>query len=195
MKKLLLAVVALIFAWGAMAQSEITIGPKVGWNITNISNSHDKNKLSFVLGGFAEFKISDLLSIQPEILYSRQGTRDKGNGVKVKNRLNYLNIPVLAKLNVWDELSVEVGPQFGFALNARQKTKAGGEVVKRDIQYNNTFDFSFAFGVSYNLENLMFSARYNVGLTNVIEKDHFGGNNNKNHVFQLSVGYRFGDLF
>lgn len=198
MKKLLLAAAALMLIGSLKAQSGITVGPKVGWNITNISNSDAKNKMSVNVGAFAEFRFGDFVAVQPEILYSRQGFRDKDHGDKYKIRVNYLNIPILAKLFVWDQLSIDLGPQFGFALNSKAKYKDGDTMTKKDVKSVNTFDFSFVMGVSYNLGRLMLSARYNLGLTNVWDKNDFvwnSGDNNKNHVFQLSVGYRFGDLF
>lgn len=147
------------------------------------------------MGAFAEFKVNDYFSVQPELVYSRQGLRaEKLEGWKRRARVNYLNIPVLAKFYVWDELSVDLGPQFGFALNGKYKFSKDGDSEKRKIRDLNTFDLSFALGLSYNWEDFMFSARYNFGITNVIDKDA-AGDNNKNHVFQLSVGYRFNDLF
>lgn len=195
MKKLFLAMIAFVWVAVAQAQTEITIGPKLGWNITNISNISDsKNKMSLSVGGFAEFKFNDYVALQPELLYSRQGYRMKDGDVKTKVRVNYLNIPILAKLYVLEGLSVDLGPQLGFALNAKSKTKHDGTTVKHKITNFNTCDVSFAVGVSYEYEEFMVSARYNIGLTNVIDKDVAGGNN-KNHVFQLSVGYRFSGLF
>lgn len=194
MKKLFVLVAALFMFFGTQAQSDITVGPKVGFNVSNISNSDANSKFSFHLGGFAEFKMNDFFAIQPELLYSRQGASDKIEGVKYKLRVNYLNIPVLAKLYVLDELSVDLGPEFAFALNAKEKAKAGGTTTKNTIDDVNTFVVNFAIGLSYNWEDIMFSARYNLGLSNVFDKDYAGGNN-KNHVFQLSVGYRFGGLF
>lgn len=196
MKKIiLLFAVCMAFVAGLKAQS-IVVGPKGGLNITNISNIDDsKNKLSFHLGAFAEIKMNDYFSIQPELLYSRQGLcAEKLEGWKRRARVNYLNIPVLAKFYVWDELSVDLGPQFGFALNGKYKFSKDGDSEKRKIRDLNTFDLSFALGLSYNWEDFMFSARYNFGITNVIDKDAVG-DNNKNHVFQLSVGYRFDNLF
>lgn len=195
MKKLFLAMITFVWVGVVQAQTEITIGPKLGWNITNISNmSESKNKMSFSVGGFAEFKFNDFLALQPELLYSRQGFRLKDDGVKSHIRVNYLNIPILAKLYVLEGLSVDLGPQLGFALNGKSKTKYNGTTVKNKITNVNTCDVSFAVGLSYEYEAFMVSARYNIGLTNVIDKDDAGGNN-KNHVFQLSVGYRFSGLF
>ena len=57
MKKLFTLVVVVLMVVGAKAQTEIVVGPKVGLNMTNISNFDLKNKLSFHVGGFAEFRI------------------------------------------------------------------------------------------------------------------------------------------
>lgn len=194
MKKVLMLTAGLLLMYGAKAQTEITVGPKVGLNVTNISNQDAKNKVSFHLGGFAEFKFNDFFAVQPELLYSRQGLRDKVDGHKYRIRVNYLNIPVLAKLYVLKDLSVDLGPELGFALNAKSKIKSGNTTTKTKIKDNNTLVVNFVIGVSYNWDDFMFSARYNVGLSNVMDKDKWGGNN-KNHVFQLSAGYRFGGLF
>lgn len=196
MKKLFILAAILLFVCSAKAQSDITIGPKVGLNVTNISNiDNSKNKISIHLGGFAEWKVNDFFAIQPELLYSRQGFRTKDGDIKGKFRVNYLNIPVLAKLYVLDELSVDLGPQLGFALNGKSKLKNDGHTATEKFKHLNTVELSFAIGVSYNWDDLMFSARYNVGLSNVIDKDYLDMGNNKNHVFQLSVGYRFNGLF
>ena len=195
MKKLFtLVVVVVLMVVGAKAQTEIVVGPKVGLNMTNISNFDLKNKLSFHVGGFAEFRFNDYFAIQPELVYSRQGAREKIDGNKIKLRANYLNIPVLAKLYVLDELSVDLGPEFGFALNAKAKYKDDSTTVKHKMNDINTLAVNFAIGLSYNWDDFMFSARYNLGLSNVFDKDKYDGNN-KNRVFQLSVGYRFGGLF
>lgn len=197
MKKLLFLAFILVTVWGVKAQTSlnnVSYGVKGGWNITNISNSDEKNKMSIHLGAFAEWKMGDFWSIQPELVYSRQGYRWKDGGVKGKERVNYLNIPLLARLYVLEGLSVDLGPQFGFALNAKSKTKDGGHTSKDKITDFNVFDFSFAMGVSYNLDDFIFSARYNIGLTNVFDKKDWD-KNNKNHVFQLSVGYRLDNLF
>ena len=78
MKKLFtLVVVVVLMVVGAKAQTEIVVGPKVGLNMTNISNFDLKNKLSFHVGGFAEFRFNDYFAIQPELVYSRQGAREK----------------------------------------------------------------------------------------------------------------------
>ena len=173
MKKFLLVVLAMVMLGSVQAQTsfknkvegltgtEFYFGPKFGFNVASISDGLNKSKFSFHLGAFAEFKFNDLFGLQTELIYSRQGDKGKSGGVKTWARVNYLN------------------------------TKSGGTEVKTDIDHLNTVDLSFAMGLSYDFNmGLVVSARYNLGLTNVIEKDKFGGNN-QNRVFQLSAGWKF----
>ena len=184
MKKFLLVVIAVVTLGSVQAQTafknkvegitgtEFYFGPKFGFNVASISDGLNKSKFSFHLGAFAEFKFNDLFGLQTELIYSRQGDKGKSGGVKT-----------------W--ASVDLGPQLGFALNGKNKTKSGGTEVKTDIDHLNTVDLSFAMGLSYDFDmGLVVSARYNLGLTNVVEKDKFGGNN-QNRVFQLSAGWKF----
>lgn len=70
MKKLFLIVVATVLVLGAKAQSEFSFGPKVGMNVTNISNSDGDNKVSLNVGAFGQAKLSDLVGLQVELMYS-----------------------------------------------------------------------------------------------------------------------------
>lgn len=177
------------------AQSGFVVGSKVGLNVTNISNSDGNNKASIHLGAFANTRLVEKLKLQVELLYSRQGYADKWRTdegkVKAKCRVNYLNLPVMARYYVCKGLSVDLGPQFGFALNARAKMKMGSTTVKEKAQGLNTFDVSFGIGLSYELDEKVYvSTRYTLGMTNVFDKD-IVGSNDKNRVFQFSVGYMF----
>ena len=203
MKKFLLVVIAMVTLGSVHAQTafkskvegitgtEFYFGPKFGFNVAGISDGPNKSKLSFLVGAFAEFKFNDLFGLQTELIYSRQGDKGKEGGTKYWMRVNYLNIPVLAKFYVWEGLSVDLGPQLGFALNGKHKTKHGGTETKSTIKHLNTVDLSFGLGLSYDFDmGLVLSARYNLGLTNVVEKDKTYGNN-QNRVFQLSAGWKF----
>ena len=50
----------------------------------------------------------------------------------------------------------------------------------------NKVDVSIPMGVSYEFSNINIDARYNLGLTKIIDQD-----NSKNSVFQITVGYKF----
>ena len=189
MKKI--ACLLLLFVTFQVSAQEFHFIPKIGLNFANMTNSDGSMKPGLNIGVAGEVMMTNNFAIEPGIFYSMQGAKGKGesSGLKIKN--DYLNIPVLAKFYVWEGVSVDLGPQLGFALNGKSKTKSGGTEVKTDIDHLNTVDLSFAMGLSYDFNmGLVVSARYNLGLTNVIEKDKFGGNN-QNRVFQLSAGWKF----
>lgn len=202
MKKIILAAAALLMcSYGASAQY-IGWGVKAGMNLATITKADDaKMKPSIYAGVFAEFMlVDDLLSIQPEVVYSRQGLKFKDITVGYENgntskgdlygRLNYLNIPIMFKLYLIDGLSLDLGPQFGFLLNAKDRVKVdGGTNFTEDGEGQKNFDVSFDMGLSYRfIPQMDVTARYNLGLTKVYDVD---GSKNKNSVIQIGLGYMF----
>lgn len=203
MKKLLLAAVAVLcFSAGASAQMKWDWGVKAGLNLSDLTKWSEYDfKPSIYAGLFAELYINDFIGIQPELIYSRQGAYHKDGDFKLWYRYNYLNIPILAKLYLMDNLSLDLGPQFGFLLNAKHKAKGFAEGNgKCDIEGTKDFDVSFAMGLSYTLwEHYDVSVRYNLGLTKVNKKitgssgltNYADYGDAKNSVIQIGVGYRF----
>ncbi len=71
-------------------------------------------------------------------------------------------------------------------MNAKAKTDGDSF----DIEDTNVIDFGLNFGLGYKLDSgLNFSARYNLGLSNIDDSD--SNVETKNSVFQFSVGYFF----
>lgn len=164
---------------------EVRFGLKSGLSNCILSGDTDnKSLLSFHAGGFVNIPVSDKFSVQPELIYSLQGEKAKSIDASLHN--DYLNIPVMAKFYAADKFSIEAGPQLGFLLSA--KIKYAGQSVDTK-QFYNTTDFSLCFGLGYDItDDLLVSARYNAGLSNL---DKSGNQSIKNSVFQLSLGYKF----
>lgn len=189
MKKIIFAAAALVMCTATLSAQNFDWGIKGGMNLANLTKIDDsKVKPSIFIGGFANFEVIDnLLSIQPEVLYSRQGAYFKEGGVKEWRRLNYLNIPIMCKLELIDNLTLDLGPQFGIMLNSKAKIKDGGTTIKRSIRGLKNFDVSFGMGLSYRICPLFdVSARYNLGLTKVTD---IGRDKAKNSVFQIGAGF------
>ena len=187
MKKLLLTAAA-VFALTTVNAQDITFGVKAGINFANTNVSDSDENLdgitSFHFGGVVEFSVSETFSIQPELLYSAQGTSDS----EFKLNLDYINLPIMAKYYVTEGLSLEAGPQIGFLIKAEAGTDDVSVDVKDDFK---SIDFGFNFGTGYKLESgLNFAARYNLGLSDISD-DNESNIKVKNSVFQLSVGYTF----
>ncbi len=190
MKKILMAAAVLAVSVSA-AFSQVSFGVKGGLNLANVSKSEGDMKLGLHAGAFGEYQLNDFFGVAAELLYSNQGMQSKEEGVKVKMNMDYLNIPVLAKLYVAEGLSLDVGPQFGFLMSAKMKGEEDGVSVSADIkdEFNST-DVSAALGLTYNIGQFMIQARYNLGLTDVV-KNNEGDDKLKNNVIQLGVGFRF----
>ncbi len=203
MKKVLLSAVAILTIGFTYAQ-KAQFGIKGGLNIANenfVGNgAPSTNSFTGVnVGAFVEIKISDKIAIQPELLYSTQGTKlnwfDSASGVTINSfKLNYINIPVMLKYYAVNKFSLEVGPQIGFLTSAIVNGTSGVTTVDVDAKkfYNST-DFGINFGASYDFtKKVSTGIRYNLGLSN-IGSNQFVSNGDKitNSVFSINLGYKF----
>lgn len=196
MKKIILTVV-MVFTLGfvnAQEKADMAFGVKGGLNISTITNAdvdgvNSKSLVGFHVGFFGEFMISNKFAIQPEVLYSAQGTELEFEGISGDLKLDYITIPVMAKYYVADAFSLELGPQIGFLVSAKAKSDGESEDVKDELK---STDVSLNFGLGYDItQNFMIGARYSLGLTRLQDELIPGEDESKNSVFQISVGYKF----
>lgn len=195
MKRIILTIFACMAFGFANAQS-VRFGVKAGLNVSNFTGYQEdvKSLNGFHIGGFTELKVAKKFAIQPEFLFSTQGTTIEGfNGNSNSSiKLNYLNIPVLGKYYITDAFTVEAGPQIGFLLSAKNK----GE---DDHDYYKTLDFGLNVGCGYEFtDNISLGVRYTFGLTNVADNSDIPVDNPdlynlsfKNSNFALSLAYKF----
>jgi hypothetical protein len=206
MKKIIyLVVVALGFVHTVNAQNsgttvaknDIAIGVKAGLNISNFvgDDAGDANSLIGFNGGiFVELKISDKLYIQPEVLYSTQGSKSnlllEGNNIDISFKTKYINIPVMVKYNVANDFQLEVGPYVGFLVDADAKVTFQGQSQSADAkEILKSNDFGVNFGFNYNFsEVVFFNARYAAGLVQI--GDTGMEDDIKNSVIQFGLGFR-----
>ena len=185
MKKFLLVSAILILGMSnSIIAQNVDFGVKTGLNISNFTGGDvDKNSLfGFHVGGFAEFKLNEKFSLQPELLYSTQGTEVE-NLVKIK--VDYLTIPLMVKYYLSENFSIEAGPQASFLVNDKAEFD-DSSIPDADIDAS-SFDFGLNVGVGYNFTSHLFAqVRYNYGITTVGENPDV-----KNSVFQISLGYKF----
>ena len=207
MKKLFLLVVAIAVTTSVTQAQEVRIGAKGGVNFATFSGDDlgdVKSRTGFHIGGLVEVPISEKFAIQPEVLYTAQGSKysEKGTELGVdysyemEQKLDYIQVPVMAKFYVIDGLSLEAGPQVSFLTSSKLDYEGtlGGVTVsgEEDIDDVSNIDFSIGAGASYRLPmGLFFTARYNFGLGNVNDASDADDRKVHNRVAQLSVGYSF----
>lgn len=192
--KKFIALCTVILCSTIVQAQDFSFGPKVGYNNAKLEGKswdvfHDNNSLDgYHVGLFAEIRFNKF-AIQPEVYYSSEGGQwnTSINNVNVEHdfNLNYVHVPLMLKYYLTNGIAIEAGPQAGFLTDSNMKFS---DLDPESPKFNE-FDFSVNVGLSINLPlNLMISARYNAGLTNVIDEPNVDW---KNRVMQLSLGYRF----
>lgn len=196
MKKQMMIAAMMIAAMSANAQNEvgqITLQPKVGLNISNITGEGDqKTKAGLVAGFEAEYGVTEKFGVAAGVLYSMEGCKARigasdGNTVvasedRAKYNFDYINIPVLAQYYPIHGLAVKAGVQPAF--NVRHKYSADGESVTADGV--KSFNLSIPVGLSYEYANFVLDARYNIGVTKIFKNTDQGYNS----TFSITLGYK-----
>ena len=189
MKKLLVMAAVMLASVGAYAQHAVgsfTLQPKVGMNIATLTDVDDADaRIGFVGGLETEYQATDIFSLSAGVLYSMQGCKYDNDKVKTTSKLDYINIPIMANVYVAKGLAVKLGVQPAFNVNSEVKVSGGKYSTSADVDAK-SFDFSIPVGISYEYSNVVLDARYNWGLTKVVD-----GSDSKNSVFQITLGYKF----
>ncbi len=186
MKKVILSIVAVcaMAITGASAQ-EFSWGVKAGMNVSTVGGDLEADaRIGYAAGLMSEYKFSDKSAAGVELLYSSQGFKVGEAGYD----LSHINIPILYNFYIGDAFAIKAGIQPGFMVGA--KGRYDGESVDVDKDLFNSFALAIPVGVSYTFgEKIVLDARYNIACTNLVDGDDYSSS--KNHVFQLSVGYKF----
>jgi len=189
MKKLILMAVMALATVSSFAQHAVgtfTIQPKVGLNLANVTDGDGDIRVGAVAGAEFEYQISDIFSLSAGALYSMQGCKNNIEGVDVTTKLDYVNVPILANVYVTKGLAVKLGIQPGFNVTHKASAEKGGTKVSTDIPDVNSVDFSIPVGLSYEINNFVIDARYNLGVNKIADEA-----DSKNSVFQFTLGYKF----
>lgn len=169
MKKIILTVAA-VFAFGFVNAQDVKFGVKGGVDFASIhvkfgGESFTETETGFYIGGLVDLTVSEKFHVQPELLY-----------VSIKD-LDQIQVPVLAKFSVAEKFNLLAGPNLGFILDA-------GEGMK-------SFNLGLDLGASYDFtENLFVDAKYNLGLTNLIDGGNSDFSSKISGVF-VGLGYKF----
>jgi hypothetical protein len=226
MKKRMMIVAMMAATVTASAQFEagtFSLQPKLGATGSMLSNmpnldtagaggvylTSDKTATGgFIIGGEAEYQLTNVFSLAAGVNYAQQGSgwKDKSfsvNGVSAdlkdaKVELGYVNVPIVANVYLFKGFALKAGVQFGFLTNADMKftlkSEQGNLNQSSDFDQSimdgcEKFDIAIPVGVSYQFKvPIVIDARYNIGLKNVSKEV---GEDFKNQVFQITVGYKF----
>lgn len=189
MKKIVLILMLAIVSMGiANAQHEVkslSLQPKIGLNLSKLTNHFDSNfKPGMVVGLETEWQSKAKFGWSVGLLYSQQGTKYALGEFKYTYNYNYINVPVLANFYVARNLALKTGLQFGFNVSNGYTIEGPGSKENRNDPDVKAVEASIPLGVSYEFNQFVVEARYNLGLTYAVPRTRFS-------TFQFTLGYRF----
>lgn len=181
------------------AQKKISIIPKIGINLSKLTNVDNDWKSGMNIGCAIEYQLVHELSLESGLFYSRLGAENINEDERVRRKnieIDYIMLPILAKVYCYKNLNAYIGPQLGYKL--RYSHSPSVEVVSFD---KSKVDLCGVFGLGYKFNSgLIFSASYIAGLTNLeqvnaqIHDDApviYSKSKNRNSAFQFNVGWHF----
>ena len=198
-------VAAMVSAASTFAQFEsgtLSFQPKAGLNIAYLSNADGADpRFMYAAGAEVEYQFTKKISLAGSVLYSKQGAKydvqNSGyvfpNNYKLTIKMDYINFPIVANFYILKGFALK----FGIQPAVNVKAAYSESTYSSDISYSSrgvdikTFDLSIPVGLSYEFmnRNLVLDARYNIGLTRLIE-----GDDSRNRVAQITAGIKL-DVF
>jgi hypothetical protein len=169
----------MILAGNAFAQDfpETSFGIKGGVNFSNFYKGDltDKNvRTGFNAGVYGRFVITEGVALQPELLYSTRGGEATYNGFgggRATLKLDYIEVPVLAVVNIVPFLNIHVGPYVGFLASAKTENANEDNIFnfqnELDKDSFENVDFGIAGGIGIDVKKFHIGARYNYGLKDI----------------------------
>ena len=199
MKSKLILVVLFVagIAFQGMSQVQFAVGLKGGLNLSkfdvNAGASNIDNRTGYHGGAFALIKITKI-GIQPEVLFSKQGSNFQVNTTNYKANFDYINVPIMLKLYLVAGLNLQLGPQFGFLTidDLKKTVQNTNNTQAAQALFTKKNDTSINVGAGWDLPfGLTLDARYNIGLSDIkLQADATNPVNFKNKVIQISLGYK-----
>jgi len=194
--KFILLLSGLLFTISAFAQKP-SYGIKLGFNTAKWGIGEptvtfkNKFRVGLVSGVNVDLPVSGQVTLQSELLYSMFGSTFSKNSEYAKYKVNYLLLPVMAKYNLENGLSLLAGPQFGLLMSAKSNIDGDQYDFKDDMKKTDMF---FVIGADYKLQNgIVLGFRYQHGLTNT-ETDA-DVNFIKNRAFSMTATYKLKHSF
>src|SRR5258706_6976073 len=193
-------VIMVILSSVANSQTTIGLGIESGINIGDIGATPTFNTTSrtgLMVGGFADIGVTNIVSIRPGVRFTMKGFSSTFNGVPFTDKLSYLEIPMMLKVNLpLNQVKpfLMAGPTLGIQLSASEDF--GTDPQSQGLDANSiyeTIDFGLYFGggIDFHIAGkteLFTTFGYSLGLTNISK---LNGVSERNHGFQVASGVKF----
>ena len=209
-KASLIFTLLLAFGMTTASVAQFSIGPRIAANLANVDGESDgesvdaDSRFGFAFGAAVEIGISEMFSIQPEVLYSQHGFKFSetllDETIDFNFNHNYLQIPILAKVKFGGDpvgFHVAVGPHIGFGIgDVKSEATFMGETEEDTSSWEDagfkTLDFGITGGAGVSFAagpgSLGIDVRYQFGLANFLDEPE-GDDFIKNRNLQIGLSY------
>lgn len=179
----------------------VKLGLIAGVNISNIidvdnSNFSTETKAGLNIGGSLDIPIVYPLAFEGEVLYSQKGYRAATPDGDFTQRSNFIDVPLLAKIQVAPRFNFVIGPQISFLTSTQNVYRSGFNTVVEDV-YNSEADgytksvLGGVIGVGIDLApNVELRGRYTLDLQSN-DSDGTYTPSFRNQVWQIGLGFKF----
>ncbi|WP_425637363.1 outer membrane beta-barrel protein [Algoriphagus yeomjeoni] len=180
-------ILAFVFFLGLFATANAQFGVRAGYSSASFSDFNSDALSGFHVGAY--YKIGDgFLAVEPGIQYAQKGYTNLMNGSPStdKELLNYVDVPVLVRVNFLPFLNVFAGPQASVLVSRERKFSDGStESTTEPIR---GYDIAGVVGVGANLPlGINAQLSYDIGFQSV----NYYNQDVKNTVLKISLGYDF----
>ncbi|MCS3633907.1 hypothetical protein GGP57_001198 [Salinibacter ruber] len=168
----------------SQAQSPIDLGVRGGVTQATFYGddvSSNDFRPGFTGGVFLNYQVNDVFAVQPEVLYSRRGTKnhfdESGRFDDVRVRQDVIEIPVLLKLSAPTAPvtpRLYVGPALGFITNSELGNGNDADDSFTDVDFSGVVGGEIAYALNKGpLSEIAVDGRYNLGLANLGDANNF----------------------
>jgi outer membrane protein with beta-barrel domain len=184
------------------------LGLLAGLNLSTVGGDDvddAEGRTGGIFGGYVSLGIGRSWAIQPEVLFSMKGATDNSGGDETTLKVNYIEVPLLLRLNIPTAGSVDphvyAGPSFAYRASCKLSGQNAGvsasidcddldELAGEDIVDIAKMDWGLALGggLGFDLAGraLNLGVRYTLGL-----KEISNGGDVYNRVLSFIASYEF----
>ncbi len=155
------------------------------------------HKVTPVLGAYTNTSLTDKIDLQLELNYLEKGSKAGSNDPTLYYhcKLDYIQLPVVLKYNVYDKWTAELGLAGGYLFN-EQEDKDGGGFLEPDPAFKK-YEISGIAGIYYSInDRFEINVRFNYSILPVREHPgeqvYYLNRGAYNNVMGIAVYYTLG---